>query len=340
MAGALQPPAARAGVTFNLDGLEVERGRLVVTGRWFGVRGMRFVRPTLVVGDRAVLATLEHKPWAPDGVPWTAAFPWEEGAEVDLDGAAIAVAPSVTVPLGGSDTPAPPRPPAPDASPGRARPPLRRPQRDVVPDGHDELRALRDERDALRRRLDDAQAAADQQRRTARDAARMREDVDHARAAAERDRDRLVAQLEEAVGDREAAVRTRERMEVQYEDALRERGAAEDDRDRAVAQLQEARAQRDEILVAHRALQRHVDGARAAQAAASPGSPTPPADTDAPIGVRAIPAARTVAAELERSPLRGRRDLAAYDLWAIRVLGTIAAVCFVLLLAMLLRVFL
>ena len=56
--------------------------RLEVTGRWYGLRGHRFVRPVLVVqaGDeqRRMLAVLEHKPWAADdGDEWIAAFPWE-----------------------------------------------------------------------------------------------------------------------------------------------------------------------------------------------------------------------------------------------------------------------
>ena len=56
--------------------------RLEVQGRWFGVRGRRFVRPVLTVAvdgrRRRLLAVLEHKPWSADeGEPWVAAFPWE-----------------------------------------------------------------------------------------------------------------------------------------------------------------------------------------------------------------------------------------------------------------------
>ena len=68
-------------------GFELERfqwstpDRLEVEGRWFGVRGRRFVRPVLTVqvnGRRKrLLALLEHKPWLPDeGEAWIAAFPW------------------------------------------------------------------------------------------------------------------------------------------------------------------------------------------------------------------------------------------------------------------------
>src|SRR5918992_1975301 len=70
-------------------GFELERfrwsepDRLEVEGRWFGVRGRRFVRPSLTVrvgarGRRRLLALLEHKPWTADeGEPWIAAFPWD-----------------------------------------------------------------------------------------------------------------------------------------------------------------------------------------------------------------------------------------------------------------------
>jgi hypothetical protein len=78
-------------------------GRVEVEGRWFGVRGRRFVRPTLTLthkgaGVRA-LADLEHKPWAAeDGEVWRAAFSVDEG----LDGAReieLSVAPDIVVEL-------------------------------------------------------------------------------------------------------------------------------------------------------------------------------------------------------------------------------------------------
>ena len=64
-----------------------------MSGRWFGVRGRRFVRPVLtidVAGDRRrLVALLDHKPWhAADGEPWVAAFPWEGAREAAGDGRA------------------------------------------------------------------------------------------------------------------------------------------------------------------------------------------------------------------------------------------------------------
>jgi hypothetical protein len=102
---------------FELDQFERSGDRLRVEGRWSDVRGMRFMRPTLTIGDRRVLAVLDHKPWAPEeGQPWIAEFPWE-GAEVDPTLAELAVAPSVAVPLSSPGVPVEPHPkpePVPD----------------------------------------------------------------------------------------------------------------------------------------------------------------------------------------------------------------------------------
>src|SRR5437879_11722258 len=53
---------------------------LEIHGRWFGVHGRRFMRPTLtaMAGGREhrLLAVLDPKPWIPEeGEPWLAAFP-------------------------------------------------------------------------------------------------------------------------------------------------------------------------------------------------------------------------------------------------------------------------
>src|SRR4051794_14498273 len=67
-------------------GLEVERFELAgnacleLRGRWFGVRGRRFMRPALTAladgREQRILAVLDHKPWdAEDGETWLAAFP-------------------------------------------------------------------------------------------------------------------------------------------------------------------------------------------------------------------------------------------------------------------------
>ncbi len=93
-------------ITFEVDRMGVDqKGQLVVTGRWFGVRGRRFVRPTLTITmrsdgtERRSLADLKHKPWAAeDGGLWTAAFQ----LPVKLDEASsleLSVAPDIAVEL-------------------------------------------------------------------------------------------------------------------------------------------------------------------------------------------------------------------------------------------------
>jgi hypothetical protein len=111
-------------VRFELQRLALQGDELVVSGFWTGVRGMRFVRPTLLCEDRRILATLEHKPWAPsDDAPWTAAFPWTGGDAVDAVSLALAVAPRVIVPLGETTTDAPAAAKA--AKPARAAKPAK-----------------------------------------------------------------------------------------------------------------------------------------------------------------------------------------------------------------------
>jgi hypothetical protein len=77
-----------------------------VHGRWYGVRGHRFVRPALIVSDgdgaeRRLLAELDDKPWvAEDGESWRAAFTVESGQQLDdADGLELSVAPNINIAL-------------------------------------------------------------------------------------------------------------------------------------------------------------------------------------------------------------------------------------------------
>jgi hypothetical protein len=98
------PEVVSNGITFEVERFEwVDGDRLEVRGRWYGLRGHRFVRPVLVVHAvderRRMLAVLDHKPWAAeDGDEWIAAFPWE-GDPLELTAAELAVAPSLAVDL-------------------------------------------------------------------------------------------------------------------------------------------------------------------------------------------------------------------------------------------------
>ena len=102
----------RTELGFELESFEwTAADRLEVSGRWFGVRGRRFVRPVMnlrVDGRRRrLIAVLDHKPWAPDAeAPWLAAFAWrgEHGA---ITNARLEVAPDVVLdlPAPGDDAP-------------------------------------------------------------------------------------------------------------------------------------------------------------------------------------------------------------------------------------------
>ena len=74
----------------------------------------------------------------------------------------------------------------------------------------------------------------------------------------------------------------------------------------------------------------------------TPGRDPDPVDADGretPIGVRVIPAARTVAAHMHRAERVREHNVTKWDLWAIRVLGAVAAVSFITLLVMILKAF-
>jgi hypothetical protein len=98
----LQETAGAA--VFEIERFEwVAPDRIEILGVWAGVRGRRFMRPTLVLekdGQRKrLLAMLEHKPWAADdGTDWIAAFAWE-GPIVKLDAAELNVAPGLDLKL-------------------------------------------------------------------------------------------------------------------------------------------------------------------------------------------------------------------------------------------------
>jgi hypothetical protein len=226
--------AVTGGVTFEAERFEwTAPDRLEVSGRWYGVRGHRFMRPALTVeaqdGRRRMLADLDHKPWAAqDGEEWLAAFPWD-GDPIEVAGAELAVAPSVAV-----DLPAP-------AVPGRSRKAASRATRSrrgtASPGRAEEVAALRaqlaEAQETVKRltaELDDAHDLL---------AAESREAAD--RAAIERERDRALAHHEVVVGERDSVI-------AQRDDAIAARHAAVAERDRAISARDEALADRDAAL--------------------------------------------------------------------------------------------
>src|SRR4051794_19578609 len=123
------PADPLAQLSFELDGFQwAGEERLEVSGRWFGVRGRRFVRPTLTLRAggrrRRMIAVLEHKPWpAVEEAPWTAAFAWRGPVE-EITAARLEVAPEVVLerpppggPPGGTLPNPPPRKPPPPPPP-------------------------------------------------------------------------------------------------------------------------------------------------------------------------------------------------------------------------------
>src|SRR4051794_41378481 len=132
----------RTELGFELESFEwTTADRLELTGRWFGVRGRRFMRPVVnlrVDGRRRrMIAVLDHKPWAADAEgTWIAAFAWR-GEHGTITNARLEVAPDVVL-----DLPAPgddaggailhPRPPKRDAPKPRTESPPAKPQ-DAAP---------------------------------------------------------------------------------------------------------------------------------------------------------------------------------------------------------------
>jgi hypothetical protein len=311
----LSPPTGTA--AFDVERFAwTSPDRLEVCGRWYGVRGLRFVRPTLEVAGpegtrRRMLAVLEHKPWAAlDGEEWVAAFPWE-GDPCALDETHLAVAPSVVVALDPPAAPGVRRRPAPK---GAQRAQLQR-ERDAALEARDDaLRrvervrrtaeaAVEDRvapvREHFEREREELEAERDAAREAvtgveaAREAALARAaKADEALAAALRDRDAALARAEAARGDDPVAI---ESLRRERDDAAgaAETLRAERDEARRVARALHARAKEAVRLAGER------DEARAALAQVE-------AERDA--AQRARDAARDAAEAARRDATVTRRD--------------------------------
>ena len=292
------PEVVSNGVTFEVDRFEwVDRDRLQVTGRWYGLRGHRFVRPVLVVQaadeQRRMLAVLDHKPWAAeDGDEWIAAFPWE-GEPVELTAAELAVAPSLAVDLpvpalpgkrGKKQAPsegplharrgpaAEPEPAAAPASGPPAAPAAPAAGESISSEEVAALRAHLASEQASVRRLATQLEEAHQGLAAARGAAddhdavvRERDEAiaarDRAQANANLDHDAVIEERDQAVHERSAALYARD-------EALDERAAANFERKNALAERDAAIAERDRAIEAHRAAVRDLEALEQRVAAA------------------------------------------------------------------------
>ncbi|MBI5104400.1 MAG: hypothetical protein HZB46_05335 [Solirubrobacterales bacterium] len=337
---------------FDLERLEADGDRLQVAGRWSGVRGMRFVRPALVLrsdeGERTLLADLEHKPWAPEeGREWVASFPWT-GGPVEAAQAELAVAPSIVVPLARAEEGAGPAAPPLYAQLEEERARVRRLEAEVtwLREQREtltaDLRQLRDERAAAAGDLEAAREARDGEAdELRRELAALRDE----RATLERDRHDLALERDAAAANLEAVLRERDEAgaaapSADELDGLRRerdeaRAAAEKapsageleavrrERDTLRRELEAVRGERDAVLRELHDARRERD-----DALEEPSGIQPARITDAPAPARRRP--RLVSDERTRP---GRED------WLARAMAIGALLSLLLLLVGLLRLF-
>ena len=312
--------AAPPGVSFEVDRFAWTDGRLEVSGRWYGIRGRRFLRPTLDVevdgSPRRMLAVLEHKPWAADdGEEWVAAFDWS-GDPVALAVAELAVAPELAVVL-----PPPSGGPAKKARSAKAArerleaaPPRAQALEAELTEARAEISSLRDrlaaEQKAWLERVAEVEALRDESAAAMSAAEAERDEVAAARDAAIAERDNLVSARDAAVAEREAARAERDSAVAARDAALADAAKATAERDKAA---REKAAVEHELTAATRARdkarqERNEWLTRARDAAARQGAtdtePAParrearPAEPDAP----PVPAAEAATTPLPRQP--------------------------------------
>ena len=210
---------------FELDRFTAGDERLEVSGRWIGVRGRRFVRPSLTVfvdgQSTRALAELEHKPWAAeDGDEWVAAFPWP-GRLDEIEEFELAVAPDLSVVL-----------PPPDGAIRELVLPVVSPRDQAKPaqverapePPRGEARELREQADAVRH---NALAVRD----------RALADLDEATA----DRDRALVDLDEAIA-------VRDRLRAELERAAADRGRLSAELDHLAGEHDRLRARLDDLV--------------------------------------------------------------------------------------------
>jgi hypothetical protein len=298
-------PVAGPRVTFEVERFAwLEGGRLEVVGRWFGIRGRRFLRPTLDVDvdgePRRMLALLEHKPWAADdGEKWIAAFEWT-GEPVALEAAELAVGSDLAVELPApSGAPRPKRRARATADRLEARPPRTQALEAELAAARAEAEELRGELTAERRTREKLAEEVRELRRERADGQTAATELEKARDAALAERDAASAERDSSVAEREAAVAEREAARAEAaaaaserEKAIRERAALEHELTAAQQARDKARQERNAWLTRARAAA-DKDGPpgakrREPEAEAPRGGPEPAAD--APRAARDAPA--------------------------------------------------
>ena len=282
----------RPDVAFEVDRIEWPApDRVEIAGRWFGVRGRRFVRPTLeleVDGEpRRMLALLDHKPWeAEDGEEWVAAFDWD-GEQADLSGGELSVGPDVSVELHENGS-----------KPG-GRPRAARRSRASVREG--ELREARRENERLARKLrreteSHAAAIASRDAEHAEEVERLRGALtaaaDEADRRVEELRVKLESERERLRGKLDAERRRAQGLDGELRAARQDIELGRAEIERARGEIERARAELDAARREGEAARRERDAARqerdaalheaarpraeAVEPAAAPLAPEPP----------------------------------------------------------------
>jgi hypothetical protein len=306
------PPASD--VAFEVERFEwTAVDRLEVRGRWSGVRGRRFMRPSLNVdvsrGRRRLIALLDHKPWAAgDGATWVAAFPWE-GERGDIGPAVLEVGAGLSVPLPAPREPrhvreaaaklasAPPPEPAAPAEPVR-----------TSEDAHEEeLWRARAAAASARR---DAELAREQLTTHRARAEKSLRDAEAARSVAERERERLRHEVDSV---RE---RLQQQLEAERQESARlrvkldERAAQIEERDRALGEREKALAGREAVTGERDAARRERDAAVDERKAAVEARDRALGEREALVAERERAVRERRAAVAERDAIRRERDAA------------------------------
>jgi hypothetical protein len=306
------PPASD--VAFDVERFEwTAVDRLEVRGRWTGVRGRRFMRPSLNVnvarGRRRLIALLDHKPWAADdGRSWVAAFRWE-GERGDVGPAVLEVGAGLSVELPAPREPRHVREAAAklaDAPPPEPAPPLE-PVRTSEDEHEEELWRAQAAAESARREATMLREQLTDQRRRAEE--RLR-DAEGARSVAERERDRLRQELT-SVRERLEARLTEEREEsARLREALDERERALEERDLALGEREAALARREAVTEERDTARRERDAAVAEREAAVSDRDTALGEREALVAERERAVRERRAAIAERDALRRDRDAA------------------------------
>ena len=320
-------------VTFEVERFEwASDGRLEVVGRWFGLRGHRFLRPTLdveVAGERRrMLALLEHKPWAAeDGEEWVAAFAWR-GERVRLDDAELTVSPDLAVQLPLPDGSADDSAAARTAATTGERRPARRPRTAVLESElatalvevarlNDELTKTRDTHsDAARELRERARLAQEEAKRLEVELERATGRLATAEAHTEGRLEELRRERDEATAAREAAGAEAAAARAERDAALKKLTELERERDALAEARDRAREERNAWMTRARATaaEQRRGGAIAARVPAPESGPaptqrmTPPPERADPRGDRDAPPAERDAPSAERDAAPAEPD--------------------------------